>query len=555
MNDITPELLDKIEKEFEREFQKNSTILEVLENIKNKTATYKDANKLSVETGKILSNAFKNNISKEVLPDGKMYYNIANRVLNKTLNTNHNIVSNTTANIQTIINKSNGINVKGVSAELNQDRIDGLVEKVVSYDDYDKAKWVLNEPIINFSQSIVDDTLKSNIKLHSDLGLKTKVVRKMSGKCCEWCREVVGKYTYPDVPEDVYKRHRYCRCTTEYDAGDGKKRDIWKGKSSDFAGLNKKQIEEYKHTYKKVLKKKKKQVLIEKAKILKNKDEKLEKINKRIENSKKKKYNKGNKREKFSKKDLDEMTLPELRKLAKNLAIEHYESGKSGISFGKFTPSEVAEKLVKQGNRTSLKKDILSIQKKLSKEYKANYKKLDVDSIKPYQSKSDIVFAKMKSKSSEQLNSVRDYYTDGYTEVNRYLSKGDFSLHKRQIDVDNIDKAMEKFALEDDIVVYRGVKAKYYKNYKVGDTIDDGIFFSTSYIESNADDFMEMYIEDYQEEAMKLEIKVPQNTRCLYVGSNNTAYGDEGEFILSHKLKYKVLEMKNEKLVIEVLNE
>ena len=47
--------------------------------------------------------------------------------------------------------------------------------------------------------------------------------------CCDWCREVVGEYDYPDVSDDVYKRHRYCRCTVEYKAGNGRAQDVWGG--------------------------------------------------------------------------------------------------------------------------------------------------------------------------------------------------------------------------------------------------------------------------------------------------------------------------------------
>lgn len=67
----------------------------------------------------------------------------------------------------------------------------------------------------------------------------------------------------------------------------------------------------------------------------------------------------------YTRSDLDKLTLPTLRKIAKEKAIEFYKSGKSGINLGQFTPEQVAESLANQGSVTSLKKDILSIQKKL----------------------------------------------------------------------------------------------------------------------------------------------------------------------------------------------
>ncbi|MEG3344406.1 hypothetical protein, partial [Streptococcus suis] len=54
-----------------------------------------------------------------------------------------------------------------------------------------------------------------------------QIIRKEGGKCCDWCREVVGIYQYPKVPKDAYRRHQRCRCTVDYDPKNGKIQDIW----------------------------------------------------------------------------------------------------------------------------------------------------------------------------------------------------------------------------------------------------------------------------------------------------------------------------------------
>ena len=61
----------------------------------------------------------------------------------------------------------------------------------------------------------------------------------------------------------------------------------------------------------------------------------------------------------YTQKDLDEMSIAQLRKIALETAVRYYDSGLSGISFGDKTHREVAEMLVRQGSKTSLKKDIL----------------------------------------------------------------------------------------------------------------------------------------------------------------------------------------------------
>jgi hypothetical protein len=155
-----------------------------------------------------------------------MYYNIAQRILEPTMGNNHELISTAAAQIQTNLNKQAGIGIKGIKAPLNKDRISGIVNKISAEDDFEKVKWMLDEPIINFSQSIVDDTAKANSEFHDKAGLVPKVTRTVVGGCCEWCAAKAGTYTAPNIPKDIYQRHRFCRCTIEYDPGDGKKRRI-----------------------------------------------------------------------------------------------------------------------------------------------------------------------------------------------------------------------------------------------------------------------------------------------------------------------------------------
>ena len=56
--------------------------------------------------------------------------------------------------------------------------------------------------------------------------MKPKVIRKESGNCCKWCKSLVGSYSYPDVPKDVYRRHQNCRCTVEYIPKKGVRQDV-----------------------------------------------------------------------------------------------------------------------------------------------------------------------------------------------------------------------------------------------------------------------------------------------------------------------------------------
>ena len=229
MEDILPSLLEKINQDFDERTAKSKTIQQSMSLLKQKKATYIEANNFGVEVGKILSDVLGTHVTVDVLPDGKMYFNIADRLLNSTLQKNFDLISAYATDVQMELNQLAGFKLKSQVPELNQDRIDGIVNRISSEDDFEQIQWLLKEPIVTFSQSVVDDTLKKNIDFQAKAGLKPKIVRNLVGKACDWCRNLAGSYDYPNVPSDVYHRHERCRCTVEYDPRDidRKRQDVW----------------------------------------------------------------------------------------------------------------------------------------------------------------------------------------------------------------------------------------------------------------------------------------------------------------------------------------
>src|SRR5690625_2114683 len=171
MIDIVPALLELIQRDFNDALSKNIKIKEIEQLIASGKATYEQAYEYSKEVGTILAEIFDKHITSEQLPDGKMYYNIAERILNPTLSNNHNIVVRICVEIQEQLNKSVGINLKGVEPKLNQFRIDSLINRIEKEEIFDDVAWILDEPIINFTQSVVDDTIKENVKFQGSSGL------------------------------------------------------------------------------------------------------------------------------------------------------------------------------------------------------------------------------------------------------------------------------------------------------------------------------------------------------------------------------------------------
>ena len=227
MIDIAPELFAKLKKSFNEKYNKNKKIEKILSTIKDGKPTYSEINNLSIEVGDILAEVFGEHLSADILPDGRMYYNIAKRTVEPMMINNYDIVTENTRMVQEILNIQAGMRIKAQVPDLNQSRIDGIVNRLDEAEFFDDVKWILDEPVKNFTQAIVDDAIVKNAEFHEGLGLKPTVTRIVRGDCCDWCRQVAGKYEYPDVPDDVYRRHRFCRCTVEYDPGDSRKQDVW----------------------------------------------------------------------------------------------------------------------------------------------------------------------------------------------------------------------------------------------------------------------------------------------------------------------------------------
>src|SRR5690554_2948778 len=107
--DIVPELLEKIQRDFNNAIRNNKKLLRIQEMIENGTATYAQAYEYAQEVGEALAKAFEVHINSEMLPDGHMYFNIADRILNPTLQNNHIIVAAVSAEIQGILNRQAGL--------------------------------------------------------------------------------------------------------------------------------------------------------------------------------------------------------------------------------------------------------------------------------------------------------------------------------------------------------------------------------------------------------------------------------------------------------------
>lgn len=202
--------------------------------------SYFDANDYAVRLGELLSKALNEST------DGLAFLSeeVAQELLEPLLSQDHDLIGVAINQIQKNMNATNGVGLNPMIPDVNTNRIDGLIKKVAS-GDLEQTRWVLGEPIINYSMSVVDDGIQKNAEATSKIGLKAYIIReaessgtkavKRGNKTyryivpCRWCADLAGKYDYEDVKgkgNDVYRKHEGCRCHITYVQGT-RREDTW----------------------------------------------------------------------------------------------------------------------------------------------------------------------------------------------------------------------------------------------------------------------------------------------------------------------------------------
>lgn len=236
--------LEELRKKYhDKVAERTSKLNEVLNKAK---ATYDDANDYSIKTGETLSETLLNGITDDLIFDGKLPYGAAKEIIFPMIHDNYELITKYCEGVQNALNEQANIHLKYVKPEFDKDRAYGIINGIFR-DDYEKIKnSFLGENIINQSQDIVTESVKANAKFQSETGMRPKIVRTVAGGCCDWCANLAGTYDYETVKatgNDVWRRHRYCRCTVTYVPISGKKKNVWTKKTIEDNEFDKKQKE------------------------------------------------------------------------------------------------------------------------------------------------------------------------------------------------------------------------------------------------------------------------------------------------------------------------
>ena len=211
------ELHDKIKQAFDARCEKDSTLSHIKRKIENGTATMEDTSIYARRLGELLRKSIESTTKPDDLPGEKMYFNIAQSILEPLLRDNYEDVNGICAEVQRALDAKKGIGIPPQKAEFPAERVKAAVNGAVFKDTAEHAIQVLGRTAENITGSFQVDYIEKNAKVRSKAGLTCYIERKDGHKCCDWCSKLAGRYRYPDeVPRDVYRRHDNCNCDVSY---------------------------------------------------------------------------------------------------------------------------------------------------------------------------------------------------------------------------------------------------------------------------------------------------------------------------------------------------
>ena len=230
--DIAPVLLDAIQRDFARRIENDAVIQRIAKRVKDGTAKLEEAHDYALRLGEALSASLKANLTEDALPDGKLYWNIANQTIRPMLENNHRLTNQTAKAAQKAVDEAEDIGLSAVDGYFPENRVSTLIEKASSAETFSEMQSWLGEPIVNTSESFFDGFVRANADFRSKSGMSPKIIRTAVGRCCNWCRSLAGTYDYEEVRRgsDVFRRHQYCRCVVTFVSGK-KRQNVWSKKT------------------------------------------------------------------------------------------------------------------------------------------------------------------------------------------------------------------------------------------------------------------------------------------------------------------------------------
>ena len=176
--------------------------------------TYNTASEYAIRVGECLARILRQNAPFESIAEWDL-----ENLIPQALGLDHEHVVQACEQVQLDLNADAGLGINYVPPIFDGNRAYGLVAELRNNPEFVNIERTFYDQIVNFSQNVVDESIRRNATVLSNAGVQSKIVRHPEVGACAWCRAVAGTYDYADVRgmrNDVWRRHENCRCTIDF---------------------------------------------------------------------------------------------------------------------------------------------------------------------------------------------------------------------------------------------------------------------------------------------------------------------------------------------------
>lgn len=228
MEDIGKVLYEKVKANFDRRCKDHYLIKTISKRIANGKADMIDLSSYAGSLGAQLANAILDEVTQDLLPDGRLYYNIAKSIIEPMLKGNYDLINSVADELQASLDRKLSYRIKAQHAPFPQERVNTAIGAASQEGiDWETVRRRMSSTPENITHAMADDYMKANAEFRSKAGIDTYIERKDDGKCCEWCSGLAGRYRYPEqVPRDVFRRHDNCGCLVSYVTPGGMRQNV-----------------------------------------------------------------------------------------------------------------------------------------------------------------------------------------------------------------------------------------------------------------------------------------------------------------------------------------
>lgn len=234
MEDVAPGLYEKIHAAYDSANKSDPQLKAFVEKLNRRRATHADVVNAAKRIGKHASDALKEYLTVEALPDGVMYWNIADRTIKPIMTEAHGLINNLATLQKRVQDKTRNLNI-GISSGVDpEERIRTVMGFAANSKNAEELASALDVPVKTTALDYVDDFDKKNAEIRNGLGFKQYVIREYDGVGlqhgsvpCEWCLSRAGTWSYQEaIDNGVFERHEGCGCTIEVVTADDLSDDV-----------------------------------------------------------------------------------------------------------------------------------------------------------------------------------------------------------------------------------------------------------------------------------------------------------------------------------------